>query len=154
MSNNFDWTEAAADGDIVCHAQPETAVYTNTVGAACIRQRAEWPNEDDSIVIIQPENAPKIALAILQAAGFDGVELIRRVVGGYEDLDVGSSADTPPSKPKALTAAERKRRQRNRDRDNVTNVTADVTNVTEEIVTSTVTADLFDREADTSGAAL
>src|ERR1700733_11478027 len=52
--HGFDWN--AQDGSIVLNEQPATAVYFNAAGGLIIRQKADWDQEDDSIVIIAPGN--------------------------------------------------------------------------------------------------
>jgi hypothetical protein len=85
----FDWT---GDDSIIAREQPAIAVYNNTAGAVVVRQERAWDEDSDTYILIQPENAEKIADAILRAAGFD--------------------LATEPVKDH--TAAERMRRYRNR----------------------------------------
>jgi hypothetical protein len=74
------------DEDVVLQEQPRTAVFLNEDAAVVVRQQ-NWP-EDDSIVLIQPQNAIRFVLAVLAAAGHDDIELIRSLRGGgYEDVE-------------------------------------------------------------------
>lgn len=63
---DFSWTE---DRDsVVLPEQPETACYTNGNGFVVIRQNG-WPDDDDAVVIVDPNNVRKLAAAMFAAAG-------------------------------------------------------------------------------------
>lgn len=63
---DFSWTQ---DRDsIVLPEQPETAVYTNGKGFVVIRQNG-WPDDEDAVVIIDPNNVRKLVAAMFAAAG-------------------------------------------------------------------------------------
>jgi hypothetical protein len=86
MSDGFDWN----DEDTVLQEQPRTAVFLNAGDGVVIRQQ-NWP-DDDSSVVIQPQNAIRFVLAVLAAAGHDDIELIRSCGGGFVDVKL----DEPP----------------------------------------------------------
>ena len=105
-------------------SQPAIGIYTNTADQVVLVREREWNEEEDAFVLISCEHAPKVAQAILEAAGFSDIEFVRNTRGGlYEDFDVDGSVQT--LSPKDKTAAERQRRRRARlrdgdDRDSVT----------------------------------
>jgi hypothetical protein len=150
MSDGFDWN----DEDTVLQEQPRTAVFLNAGDGVVIRQH-NWP-DDDSSVVIQPQNAIRFVLAVLAAAGHDDIELIRSCGGGYVDVELPSEPPRPRERqdsgfidavrterpdlnidaaladfdqkmaPKDPTATERQRRRREKQRDRDT-VTGSVT---------------------------
>lgn len=63
--NRFDWNEPGAT---TVPEQEAIAVYTNGGGAITIRQRSSDPHEEDSIVVVQPNNAAKVAQELLRCA--------------------------------------------------------------------------------------
>lgn len=108
MSDDFDWNDLDSEDDILGH-QARTSIYENVRGAIVIRQEAGPLEEDDAWVIIRPENIPALIAALRRHLPAD------RPDGGGEAR--------PP-----MTSAERKRRQRERERHADTGgVTPDVT---------------------------
>lgn len=53
MSDNFNWNQLEPDAKVVNEAR-ETAVYLNTGGDVVIRQRANWPDEQEDPFLIIP----------------------------------------------------------------------------------------------------
>ncbi len=89
-TDGFHWD----DEDVVLQEQPRTAVFLNEDGAVVVRQQ-NWP-EDDSTVLIQPQNAIRFVLAFLAAAGHHDIELVRSFGGGrYEDVEIHSEPPRP-----------------------------------------------------------
>lgn len=103
--SDFDWSDQE---DVVLPEQPATAVYVNPRGHIVIRQQDD---HEDVWIIVQPQNARRLAAAILRAAGDD--EALGRLLGSH------SEAPSHGDRPKDPTAAERQRRyrERNADRD-------------------------------------
>ncbi len=102
----WDWTDDA--GDVIVPAQPAIACYVNTAGNIVLRQQGDAFDEDVWIWF-DPQHAPAVAMAILEAAG----------------LDTTAFAPEPAracGKPKGKdpTAAERQRRRRKRQREEPT----------------------------------
>lgn len=89
--------------DVVVLDQPPVACYVNPKGAVVLRQRDDWPSDDDSIIWFAPEHAAAVARAIMAAADFDPLVLTP---------DPARSS----VKPKSASGAERQRRYRNRKR--------------------------------------
>ena len=91
-TDGFHWD----DEDVVLQEQPRTAVFLNEDQAVVVRQQ-NWP-EDDSTVLIQPQNAIRFVLAVLAAAGHHDIELVRSFGGGgFEDVEIPSK---PPPRPR------------------------------------------------------
>jgi hypothetical protein len=88
-TDGFQWD----DEDVVLQEQPRTAVFLNAGDGVVIRQN-NWP-DDDSSIIIQPQNAIRFVLAVLAAAGHDDIELIRNCGGGYVDVELPSEPRRP-----------------------------------------------------------
>ncbi|MCQ4191016.1 hypothetical protein [Methylocystis suflitae] len=107
MTADPQWWRDAQDAGVVClPEQQAVAVYVGGGGAIVIRQEA-WNDSDDSVVFVRPENAERVAQAILDAA--------------QEARE--QCADTQePERRKPLTNAERQRRFRRNAR-NGKNVT-------------------------------
>lgn len=104
------------------------AVYTNIRGQVVIREEGDWPHdEDDKWILVAPENAIRLARAVLKEVGLEIGEL-RRVEGRCP-------VETPDSlAPKPSRGAERQRRYRERhgcngvtDAKRNASVTSDVT---------------------------
>jgi hypothetical protein len=89
----FDWVH---DDAVVLREQPAVAVYTNSHNEVVIRQACAWDEDDDTVIVVLPENARAVADAILAAAA----HLLR-------------STTPHPSQP--LSGAERQRRYRERN---------------------------------------
>ncbi len=53
MTDNFDWNQIDKNEKVV-NAARETAAYLNTEGDVVIRQRADWPNEQEDSCLIIP----------------------------------------------------------------------------------------------------
>jgi hypothetical protein len=101
---DFDWRRDA--DDIAIEEQLRIAVYCNPRGHVVIRQQ-DWP-EDDSMVVVAPQNALALARAVLKAAG--QIEALPELLGSpFEGASKGD-------RPKDPTAAERMRRYRERHR--------------------------------------
>jgi hypothetical protein len=63
----MDWTDGP---EIVVEEQPAIAVYSNRAGRIVVRQRADWNEEEDSVVILStPEVAAKVIAAIKREIG-------------------------------------------------------------------------------------
>lgn len=63
---DFDWNN---DNDaVVLPEQPATACYRNPRGEIVIRQQAAWDQDEDSFILILPQNARRLAQAILNEA--------------------------------------------------------------------------------------
>jgi hypothetical protein len=125
---HFDWNN---DEAIVVREQSALAVYTNMHGAAVLREQRGWDEEADTYIVIAPENAIRVAYAILGAANHGDIRFYRpsRSGDGYEDVEIdelgGPLAWRPPAegnakKPKDTTAPERQKRYRDRKRQAVT----------------------------------
>ncbi len=52
MSDNFDWDNV--DGARVVNEARETVVYLNTKNDVVIRQRADWPHEEEDPFLVIP----------------------------------------------------------------------------------------------------
>jgi hypothetical protein len=65
VPSDFDWHD---DSAVVLREQPATAIYPNRNGAIVIRQEHPWDEDSDTIVILQPQNARRVANAILEVA--------------------------------------------------------------------------------------
>ena len=102
---DFDWNDAGVD----IPGQQPIAVYTNPEGHIVIRQDGDWYRKDDAWVVVLPENARRLADAILALA---------EPVPAPGPLALPAPADR--------TAAERQRRHRNAKRNGST-VTPTVT---------------------------
>ena len=97
-----DWDEAGiGDDDIAIRQQDQIAVYWNERGEVVIRQHS-WP-DDDTIILVAPENASRLADAILRCAA--------ELSGEVDQADNNEASPEPPRRP-PMTPAERKRRQR------------------------------------------
>lgn len=66
MTSEFDWF---ADPDIVLREQLAIAVYKNPAHEVVIRQERAWDEDADTFIRVQPDNARRLADAILRAAG-------------------------------------------------------------------------------------
>jgi hypothetical protein len=105
MSDDWDWS---VDTNIVQRAQMDLAVYTNNFDQIVIRERRDWPHEeDDKWIVIGRENAVAVAKAILTEAGLD-----------IRNVDEADHTVTPRQHQPARdgTAAARQKRYRNRHR--------------------------------------
>jgi hypothetical protein len=102
--DDFDWD----DVDVVIPHQASIAVYINPHGDVVIRQDGDWYRRDDAWIVVRPENARRLAEAIMELAE---PEALPR-------LALPAPADR--------TAAERQRRYRNAKRNGST-VTPTVT---------------------------
>jgi hypothetical protein len=140
----FDWL---LDGSIAVERQDALAVYLNNADHIVIRRESAWDEENDTTIIIAPQNVTAFLQAVIRASGLP-LELIRRVGGGYEDvedhlaggavdradagagLDADKLSDPPPAKPsspKDATAADRQRRHREKLQRNAVTPPSDVT---------------------------
>jgi len=90
---SFEWS---SDDSVVVRSQAALAVYQNAAGAIVIRQEMQWDDDSDVFIVVQPENAPALARAIMREAGSGN--------GGQLAL------------PAPTSAAERQRRYRERKR--------------------------------------
>ena len=96
------WDEDGVDvEDVVVPQQDQIAVYWNERGEVVIRQHS-WP-DDDTIILVAPENASRLADAILRCAA--------ELSGEVDQADNNEASPEPPRRP-PMTPAERKRRQR------------------------------------------
>lgn len=58
---DFDWGSNGGDADsVVLWDQPATAVYWNPRGQVVIRQEAHWNDDDDTCLIFDPGNLPRL----------------------------------------------------------------------------------------------
>ncbi len=90
--------DGVGEDDIVVPQQNQIAVYTNSRNEVVIRQHG-WP-DDDTIILVARENAKRLADAILRCAA-----------------EISGNADDEPAHRRApISAAERKRRQCERER--------------------------------------
>jgi len=53
MSDDFDWDAVAAEGKVVNQAR-EIVVYLNPNNDVVIRQRADWPHEQEDPFLVIP----------------------------------------------------------------------------------------------------
>jgi hypothetical protein len=97
-SCDFDWIDSAED--VVVPEQAAIAVYLNPKGDVVIRQAGQYHPDEDNWIVVAPDHAPRVAEAILEAAG----------------LAVYHPEDDQAAEPKDRTAAERQRRYRERHR--------------------------------------
>jgi len=95
---DFDWN----DGDVVIPNQQPIAVYTNGDGDIVIRQDGDWYRKEDPWIVIRPENARRLVEAILALSLAEPEQASRLAL------------------PAPLTAAERQRKRRDKQRDSVT----------------------------------
>jgi hypothetical protein len=117
MSDDFDWVN---NPDIAVREQRAIAVYENTRGGLVILQERSWDEEDDTCIVIAQTSIDAFIAALLKAAGRD-------------------------EQRRAMTPAERKRKQRSKGRDTVTpGATPNVTSVTN--VTPNVTENVTSRD--------
>ena len=72
-SADFDWDDAG-DSDIIVRHQPAIAVYANGTGSVVVRQERAWDEDTDLCIFVRPENAKRIAEAILFHAGLVAVQ--------------------------------------------------------------------------------
>jgi hypothetical protein len=81
MSDNFDWNDCTA---VVLprRSLDAVAVYSNPHHDLVIRAQRDEYHDDDRCIIVAREGAIAVAYAVLEAAGHDDVELIRRTAGG------------------------------------------------------------------------
>ena len=98
MTKDFDWCRDSES--VVVRHQPAIAVYINPHGEVVIRQEGQY--DDDHWIYLTRDNAPKVAQAILEAAGIEG----------YAEMAPTLLLPAPKDK----TAAERMRRYRNKRR--------------------------------------
>jgi len=80
VGHEFNWY--GNEADIVIPEQAAIAVYLNPRGDIVIRQRAEWCEEHDTVIVLAPAHASTLARAILDAAGEGGPGLEPRDVTG------------------------------------------------------------------------
>jgi hypothetical protein len=66
--DDFDWY---SDPDIVQPETPAVAIYENTAGKVAIRMKADWSEDHDTVIVIDPRYAVAVAEAILKAAGIE-----------------------------------------------------------------------------------
>ncbi|MBL8570196.1 MAG: hypothetical protein JNK84_14090 [Phreatobacter sp.] len=99
--NDFDW-DALSPDESVLHHQPRTAVYENPNGMVVIRQDGDFLFAEDQIVIVAPGNLSAL------------IEALSRHSPAVQTDGHGDRSS------RALTAAERKRLQRERERHSVT----------------------------------
>lgn len=92
---DFDWDN---DADIVVREQAAITVYTNARGDIVIRQAGQYGPDEDTCVVVTPENSRKLADAIVRIAGVESV----------------TPSTTSATKP--MTNAERQRAYRERQR--------------------------------------
>ena len=105
-----DWDEAGiGDDDIAIRQQDQIAVYWNKRGEVVIRQHS-WP-DDDTIILIAPENAEHLADAILRCAA---------------ELTGNHHADEVAPARRDRTAAERMRRYRRNKRNSRNDTVVDL----------------------------
>ena len=103
----WDWHDDA--DDVIVPDQPPVACYVNPKGAVVLRQRDDWPSDDDPIIWFAVEHAPAVAAAILDAAGIDATAL------APEPAQVASKAKDP-------TGAERQQRRRRKKKESTPDI--------------------------------
>lgn len=69
MSAGHDFNWYGDEADIAIPDQAAIAVYHNPSGDIVIRQRQEWPEEQDALILVTLARASTLARAILAAAG-------------------------------------------------------------------------------------
>ena len=72
-SREFDWLED--DGDVVVRAQSAIAIYPGPSGVVIRRQGDLWSGDGDDVIWFDPQHAPAVAMAILEAVGLDAAVL-------------------------------------------------------------------------------
>lgn len=112
----FDWSDREA---VVVPEQAATAVYTNNNGDIVIRQKGDpYEDEDDHWFILAPQNAHRLAHAILELVAYcDGLATAEQLYG--------------EPRPNPNSNAERQRRHREKKRNGVTPTVTDP--VTQEV---------------------
>jgi hypothetical protein len=70
-SIDFDWRRDAAD--IVLNSQPATAVYENPRRQIVIRQEAQWPDDEDTTVLIDRVNLQAFIDRLCDIAGIPAI---------------------------------------------------------------------------------
>ena len=85
--------------DIAVPEQLEVLCYINTAGNVVIRQ-TDWPEENDCLIVVRPENALRLAQAIVRVAGVE-VQLV-----AVERLALPAPAPARPSPRMAATNSE------------------------------------------------
>jgi hypothetical protein len=121
MSDDFDWHAATADGDVVVPDQAAIACYTNPFGNVVLRQEGRYP-EEDIWIVCQPIYVEALAIALLRAAGLTDL-----VIVPVSQIEIVRKDGEERQNQKDWTAAERKHRQRQRERDGKSNADESVT---------------------------
>jgi hypothetical protein len=67
-NTDFSWTSDRDKDAIVLGMQQAIAVYLNGDGAVVVRQEGHPYDDEDEIIVIQPQNAGAVADAIMDAA--------------------------------------------------------------------------------------
>lgn len=99
------WEDADNAGDIVLPEQRAIAVYPNGKGCLVIRQEADWNDDEDSIVLVQPEHAERVAQALLNWA--------QEVLGREQPEEAeGAPAGVNAQRPTANALRQKRYRQR------------------------------------------
>jgi hypothetical protein len=63
----FNWL---SDDSVVLQPQLAIAVYRNGAGGLVIRQERDWNDEDDTFIVISPENIDSFVDKLTDLAGF------------------------------------------------------------------------------------
>jgi hypothetical protein len=101
----FEWRneDGTQTEHVVVRHQPAIAVYLNPHDQVVIRQEGHYDPDEDQWIYIAPDNVPKVAQAILEAAGYETATTCGRPL--------------LPPKPEPLTGAQRQKRYRDKHRD-------------------------------------
>lgn len=106
---DFDWDVAAEA--VVIPEQAATAVFENNQGQVVIRQAGQYGPDEDVWILIAPEHAQALADAIVRCAA--------EITATTRCPEFSCRHENRPndSTGRAMTAAERKRKQRGKERD-------------------------------------
>ncbi|MFZ3180039.1 MAG: hypothetical protein WA156_07470 [Methylocystis silviterrae] len=129
------WEDADNAGDIVLSEQRAIAVYPNGKGCLVIRQQADWNADEDSIILVQPEHAERVARALLNWA--------QQVLGQKQPEEVEGAPEVNARLPSANALRQRRYRRR-RNVGTVTRNGGSVTPVTPGIAPDV--GELFEQE--------
>ena len=72
--SEFRWTD---NESVVLAQQPATAVYFNPAGGLVIRQERAWNEEEDTIIVVAPQNVQTFLDAVCDVIGVPGRALVR-----------------------------------------------------------------------------
>lgn len=64
--DNFSWSDARTEGQVVVPEQAAIAIYENPQGDIVIRQEAQMHPDEDQFIYIQPTYLPRLIAALEQ----------------------------------------------------------------------------------------